>query len=148
MQAMLKMMKGKVQKTKAGAGKKVLMKAGKDKKERECKADCKWCAMGECWNSGQIEKPEKKLASGGSKVQKRNLKQTKTFKAGGQAGGKMAMMQAMLKMMKGKVQKTKAGAGKKVLMKAGKDKKERECKADCKWCAMGECWNSGQIEKP
>merc|ERR1712187_352747 len=36
---------------------------GKEKKEGECKPNCKWCEKGECWTSGQIEKPEKKADS-------------------------------------------------------------------------------------
>merc|ERR1711862_465523 len=64
---------------------------------------CKWCAIGECWTSGQIEKPaDAKATGGGNKVKKGNLKQSNGPKgSGGKGGGKMAMMQAMMKMMMG-----------------------------------------------
>merc|ERR1712003_372565 len=93
---------------------------GKEKKKGECKPDCKWCEKGECWTSGQIEKPEKK---GDSKPKVK----IGTF---------------------GKVQNNKLKQKSIAKKSKGKERKEGECKPDCKWCEKGECWTSGQIEKP
>merc|ERR1712157_259533 len=79
---------------------------GKEKKAGECKPDCKWCEQGECWTSGQIERPEKKAdpkpktkVGTAGKVLNSKLKQKSGAKGNAKGGGKMAMMQAMLKMM-------------------------------------------------
>merc|ERR1712232_769517 len=85
---------------------------GEEKKEAVCKPDCKWCEKGECWTSGQIERPDKKAdskpkvkAGAAGKVQKGNLKQKSLVQGKGKGGGKMAMMQSMMNMMKFKPNK-------------------------------------------
>merc|ERR1711957_383404 len=101
--------------------------------------ECKWCEKGECWDHGQIEKPEKKEGSKpkkaktgeAGKVKKGQLKQTGGAKSKGGGKGKVDMMQAMMAMMGGKGKSKGKGKGK---GKAGG-------RGDCKWCKAGQCWS-------
>lgn len=96
-----------------------------------CKPDCKWCAQGQCWNSGQIQKPEgvtKKTA-----IKKPN---SSNVMGNGKGGGKpsMDMVQMMMHMMM-QMKGGKGGSG----TGGGSGAKG----GDCKWCKMGECWTHG-----
>lgn len=118
-----------------------MVKAGKP-----CKATCKWCEMGECWNSGQIAKPAD------SPKPKKSVKKTLPVVVKGKGKGKIVKGKG-----KGKVVKAVKGKGNsrnapRPKAEAGRRdrpaKKARAAGLECKWCDEGECWDHGQIEKP
>merc|ERR1711865_121966 len=97
-----------------------------DEKMAESGDACKWCAEGECWTHGQIEKPEKpeKKASNKKGSSKGSGKRSK-----GNQGVNMGQLAGLLQMLGG------GGGGK------GGRKSKGKGKGACKWCQMGSCWS-------
>lgn len=76
---------------------------------------------------------------------------SKSYKGQPQASKKAAEASAAAKALKANGQGKKGGGkGQQPKAKASKAKasKQKGCKPNCKWCAQGECWTSGQVEKP
>ena len=74
----------------------VKKKAPAASEEKACKAGCKWCEKGECWVSGQIEKPASKPKGKGKGRSNYQGGGSWGGNYGGDSGGALELVAALL----------------------------------------------------